>query len=382
MFARIKKQILCWMFLLPLLFACAAEHTVSPYTLRLQLSSEPATLNPMTSVDAYSVSINQFIFDKLLTRDLDTLAFKPSVASSWDVSEDGLEYTFHIKKEAKWQDGVPVTADDVVFSYQTLMDPKVPAGHLRVYYSDIESVEALDSKTVRFRYKRVYFKALEVVGFMDIIPKHIVEQYKDFDNSPFSRAPLGNGPFKFKEWVSGQRIILERNEDYWGDKTEIKTIEFKLIPDSAVAFQILKKGDLDVMAISSLQWARQTRSKRFTDRFYKPVYMTGGYSYIAWNNSQPPFDDFRVRRAMTHMIDRRLMSQKLKFGLAAVATGPFFPNGTQINPNVTAYEFDPETAVALLKEAGWEDHDGDGVLDKNGKQFEFKYLYPSASKAS
>lgn len=362
--------------------ACSAPQRIAPDKVRVHLGAEPATLNPITGTDAYTSEINSYLFESLLDRDRDSLEFIPKVAHHWEISDDKKTYTFYMRKDVLWHDGKPLTADDVVFSFETIMDPKTNAPHMKVYYQDIESVKKLDDYTVQFRYKEVYFMALSFCGGMPILPKHIVSQYKDFEGSPYSRHPIGNGPYKFKSWATNSKIILERNEQYWDKKPEIRVIEFKIIPDPSIGLQVLKKGELDVFTLSSIQWAKQTSSEKFTKNFTKLAYASPGYSYIGWNNSHPIFSDTKVRVAMTHLINRKKINEKLDFGLGLIVTGPFFPFSKQYNKDVLPEPYDVKKAKAILKEAGWEDHDHNGWLDKDGKTFKFDFLFPSASKAS
>lgn len=362
--------------------ACGGVYEVPADKVRVHIGAEPGTLNPILATDAYASQINGYLFDSLLDRDRDTLEFIPKIAKSWEISDDKKTFTFYMRDDVTWHDGKPVTADDVVYTFNLIMDEKTNAPHLKVYYQDVESVKKIDDYTVQFRYKEVYFLALSFCGGMTILPKHIVSQYKDFEGSEYSRHPVGNGPYKFKRWSTNAKIILERNEEYWDQKPEIKILEFKIIPDAAIGMQVLKKGELDVFSLSSIQWAKQTESSKFAENFYKLAYASPGYSYIGWNNNHTIFKDPRVRQAMTHLIDRKKINQKLDFGLGLIVTGPFFPFSKQYNKSLPPRDYDVKLARALLKEAGWEDHNGDGFLDKDGEVFKFDFLYPSASKAS
>ena len=344
------------------------------------LSAEPATLNPITATDAYENTINSGnIYETLVKRDNESLEIIPLLADSWQISEDKLTFTFLLKKGVKWHDGVPITAHDVVFSYDRIKDPKVDAPHLRNYYQDIEKVEALDDHTVRFTYSRPYFLALEFCGGMPIVPKHIFEK-GDFNTNPAGRRPVGTGPYKFVKWETGREIVLERNEGYWGKKPYLNRIIFKIITDSTVAFQVLKREELDLAGLTPIQWFRQTSSEAFVKNFDKLSYFTPNYSYIGWNMTKPYFSDVRVRTAMTHLVNRELILSKILYDLGAVVTNPFYINSPEYDKSIKPYGYDPEEAKRLLKEAGWVDHDGDGIRDKDGVKFEFEFLIPAGSE--
>lgn len=372
-------------------FACSMRLPKDPAWLVWHLGAEPDTLNRIIATDAYESRINGFVYDSLVDRDNKTLELIPRLATSWDISEDKLSFTFHLRKDVKWHDGVPFTADDVIYSYERIQDPKVDAPHLRVYYKDIKKVDKLDDYTVRFVYSRPYFKALEFCGGIPVIAKHIYEDGKDFNTNPAGRHPIGTGPYKFVKWDTGKKIIIERNEDYW-DKSripEIKGINFKIISDDSVALQELKKREIDLASLRPIQWVKQIETKSFQENFIKHQYYTPGYRFIGWNLRRPFFQDKRVRRALTMLINRQAIVDKLEFGLGKVISGPFFFEGYEYNQKIVALPFDPEAAKKLLEESGWVDSDGDGIRDKeiehevNGEMkkeqvaFRFTFLIPS-----
>ena len=343
------------------------------------LGAEPGTLNPITATDAYESIVNSGkIYETLVKRDNKTLEIIPLLAESWEVSEDKLTFTFHLRRGVKWHDGYPFTAHDVVFSYEKIMDPEVDAPHLRAYYKDIKSIEAIDDYTVRCSYSKPYFLALEFCGGIPIVPKHVFEK-GDFNTNPAGRAPVGTGPYRFVKWNTGEEIILDRNEDYWGKKPYIKGIVFKIISDPTVALQVLKREEIDLTGLTPIQWARQTSSQRFKKNFRKLSYFTPNYSYIGWNTRRPFFSDKRVRRAMTHLVNRELILEKILYNLGEIVTNPFYIYSPEYDHSIKPYPYDPVEAKKLLDEAGWVDHDGDGIRDKDGVKFEFEFLIPSGS---
>src|SRR5262245_3728448 len=388
---RIKRLLLISCLLL---FACDVRVHKDPTWLVWHLGAEPDTLNHITATDAYESRINGFIYESLIDRDNETLEFIPKLAESWDISSDKLTFTFHLRDGVRWHDGVPFTVDDVIYSFQRIQDPKVDAPHLRVYYKDIKKIEKVDAHTVRFTYAQPYFKALEFCGGIPIVPKHIFDDGQDFNSHPAGRHPVGTGPYKFVRWDTGKSIVLERNEEYWDKKKfpEIKGMIFKIINDDSVALQELKKDDLDLASLRPIQWVRQTDGEKFQRDFVRHQYFTPSYRFIGWNLRRPYFQDKFVRQALTRLINRQAIVDKLEFGLGKVISGPFFFQGYEYNQKILPFAYDSEESNKLLDQAGWIDHDGDGVRDKeieetvDGKKvktrvpFRFTFLIPSGAR--
>ncbi|MEE9193955.1 MAG: peptide-binding protein, partial [Thermodesulfobacteriota bacterium] len=346
------------------------------------LGAEPATLNPITATDASESTINGGkIYETLTERDDETLELEPLLSESWTMSDDKLKYRFKLRENIKWHDGVPFTSADVVFSYKSIMDPKVDAPHLRSYYQEILSVNAIGDYEVEFTYARPYFLALEFCSGMPIVPKHLFEN-GDFNKNPYGRKPVGTGPYKFVKWTTGREIVIKKNEDYWGKKPDLERIVFKIINDPTVAFQVLKRGDLDLSGLTPIQWDRQSNTKVFKDSFNKHKYFRPNYNFIGWNQKKPYFSDKRVRTAMTHLLNRELILNKILLDLGVIVTNPFYINSPEYDKSIKPLDYSPETAKDLLKEAGWIDHNNDGIRDKDGVKFEFELLLPSGSDTS
>ena len=362
-------------------FSCSRfEWVRDPYTLYVHLSAEPGHLNPITSTEAIASSINTYIYETLLDRDYDTLELKPLLASKWEISSDKLHYRFYLKKNIRWSDGKPFTADDIVYSFHVIKDPKVANAPLKVYYIDVVSVKKISPYIVEFTYSRPYFLALEICGSIPVVPKHIFDDGTDFNTHKNNRHPIGTGPYIFSKWETGKRIELEINPLYWGNKPDIKKVVYKVIPEPSVALQMLKKGEVDVMSLRPIQWVRQTDSQHFKEAFYKFMYYQPYYNYIGWNAKNPLFNDKNVRKALTMLINRQAILDSLLFGLGTVVTGPFYIYDKYYNHDIQPLPYDTEKAKELLNSAGWVDSDGDGILDKGGTKFSFTFTIASASK--
>jgi len=346
------------------------------------IGAEPGTLNPIVARDVAENTINSNkIYETLLTRDNESLDLKPLLAQSWTISEDKLTYTFYLRENVKWHDGKPFTSDDVVYSYNSIMNPKVDSPQLKGYYQEIERVEALDKYTVKFTYSRPYFLALEFCGGMPIVPKHLFEK-GDFNKNPTGRKPVGTGPYKFFKWETGREIILERNEDYWGEKPRIDKIVFRIINDQNVSFQVLKKGEIDFSGLTPIQWVKQSKTKKFENNINKYSYFAPNYQFIGWNIDKPFFSDKRVRIAMTHLVNRKLILEKILYNLGEIVTNPFYIKSKEYDHSIEPYPYDTQKAKELLNEAGWVDSDLDGIRDRKGVKFEFEFLIPNESDTS
>jgi len=344
---------------------------------------EPKTLNQIsTESDIYSRWITvPYIFEPLLFYDYDTLEMKPHLAAAYEISDDGLAITFHLRKDVHFSDGVPVTADDVIFTYETIVDPNIDSADIANLFIDVAEAVKVDERTVRFVMKQPYFKALENLSFWDvgILPKHIYE-YKDAKqfNNRISN-PVGSGPFVFEKWQMGREIVLRRNENYWGPKPKLKKIVFRIITNAIAAIQALRAHEVDMIIPEPDQFAELAADPEFTKEFTcLSMWMPGApFYYIGWNQDKVFFKDRRVRLAMTHLIDRQKIVRELLKGYGRVVTGPFYVEGPQYDKSIKPWPYDLLKAKQLLDEAGWRDTDGDGIRDKNGVAFRFKFLYSS-----
>jgi len=354
-----------------------------------RLQAEPGTLNPIVASDAYESRVNYGmsgqVYETLVYRNPRTLKFDPLLAESWEESPDHLIHTFHLRKGVKWHNGQPFTTADILYSYERIMDPRVQAAHLRSYFKNLKKVAILDDITMQFTFSKPDYLSFESIGGMPIVAKSVFDDGQDFNTHPAGRAPVGTGPYRFKRWKTGQEIVIERDPNYWGEvygrKVYLDQIVFRFVPDPTTALQQLEAGELDMMTrILQIHWAKKLNSKRFTRKFNKYEYYVPTFSYIGWNSRRPYFSDKRVRRAMTQMIDREKFVEKVLYGLGQVISGPLFFLSPYYDSSIKPWPYDPEAAKRLLDEAGWIDHDGDGIRDKDGVQFEFTFSTAAGSK--
>ncbi len=329
---------------------------------------DASNLIPMLSSDSTSHEIAGHIFNGLVKYDKN-LNLTGDLAESWDVSQDGLEITFHLRKGVRWQDGHDFTAEDVLFGFKTITDPKTPTAYAGDFL-EVAKATAPDPYTFKVKYKRPFAPALSSWGSLVVLPKHLLEG-QDITKSPLARNPVGTGPYRLKEWKTQEQLILEANPDYFEGKPCIEKIVMRIIPDPATMYLELKQGGLDWMGLSPIQYSRQTNNDFFDKNFRKYKYLSFSYTYLGFNLTNPLFQDKRIRQAISHAIDKQELVQGVLLGFGEVATGPYKPDSWFYNPSVPCFEYSPDKARTILKEAGWTDSDRDGVLDKDGKKFSF-----------
>ena len=331
-------------------------------------------LIPNITSDSASHEVGALIYDGLIKRDKD-LNLIPSLAESWQMSRDCLTLTFKLRKDAKWHDGRPFTAEDVRFSYETMINPKTPTAY-REDFLQVKDVEVLDPHSLRVTYAKPYAKALETWD-STMLPKHLLAKHVEegrLREAPQNRQPVGNGPYRFVEWKPGEKIVLVANPDYYEGRPYLSRIVYRIIPSQATIFLELKAKGVDFASLTAIQYVRQTNYPAFQKAYVKHQYPANGYTYFGFNLEDPRFKDPRVRQAFAHAINKQELIDGVVLGMAREATGPYKPGTWVYNPNVARYPYNPARAKQLLAEAGWKDTDGDGVLDKDGQPFAFTIL--------
>ncbi|HUH65536.1 MAG TPA: peptide-binding protein [Syntrophales bacterium] len=331
---------------------------------------DASNLIPILSSDNTSHEISGLVFNGLVKYDKD-LNIVGDLAESWDVGNGGLVITFHLRKGVRWHDGHPFTAHDVMYTYKVTIDPKTPTAYSGDFLK-VKKAEVLDDHTFRVTYDRPFAPALMSWG-ASILPRHILEG-KDITTSPLIRHPVGTGPYLFKEWSPGQKIVLMSNFDYFEGRPYIDGYIMRIIPDTATMFLELRADGIDRMNLTPLQYMRQTENKLFRRNFNKYRYLSFSYTYLGYNLTNPLFADKRVRQAIAYAINKDEIIEGILLGLGKVATGPYKPGTWVYNPNVKTYPYNPQKARELLAAAGWRDTDGDGILDKDGRAFSFEII--------
>ncbi len=329
-----------------------------------------SNLIPILATDSASHEIAGLIYNGLLKYNKN-LKLVGDIASSFSVSKDNKVITFKLKKGIKWQDGVELTADDVIYTYNIIMDPKTPTAY-RGDYELVDKIVKINNYELKVYYKKAFAPALSS-WTLSILPAHLLKG-KDIIKSSLCKKPVGTGPFIFEKWEVGQFVKLKSNENYFNKKPYLNGFIYKIIPDLATMFLQLKAGKIDEMGLTPIQYKRQTDTEFFKKNFKKFCYPVFSYTYLGFNLKNPLFKNRKIRQAISFAINKNEIVEGVLLGLGTVATGPYRPDMWYYNKNVRKYPYNPEYAKKLLKDAGWKDKNHDGILEKGNKKFQFTII--------
>ena len=325
--------------------------------------------NQFTSTDFDTGQVLRYLLYMPLVRLDAEMNYEPYLAESMALSEDGLALTFRLRPDVTWHDGTPVTADDVVWSAETYMNPDLAFANSQ-YFQFIDRVEKVDDATVVFHFNARHSDALADFLEWTPMPRHLLQDVgpAEMRNAPFNRNPVGNGPFRFVSWTPNQQAVFEAYPEFALGPPHLDRIVFRVIPEQTTELAELLTGRVDMIRAvppSESKRVEQTPGVRLLS------YPSRSYTFLAWNTKDPLFSDATVRRALTLAIDRQRIVDALLFGYGRVATSDVLPFQWQFNEEMEPWPYDPERARQLLAEAGWSDSDGDGVLDRDGRPFRF-----------
>jgi peptide/nickel transport system substrate-binding protein len=334
--------------------ALAQEVPVRGGTAVQAISADPPTLNPATTTDTQAWSVMGKLFNGLTFLDNDYRSH-PDLAESWEISRDGLTYTFHLAKGVRWHDGKPFTSEDVKFTYLEMLAKYHPAG--RLVFASVAGVDTPDLYTAIVRLKKPFgpFLFMTSLNSGAILPRHLLEG-KDIATAEFNRKPVGTGPFRIAEAVKGSHYVLERNPDYFKKgRPYLDRVVLRVMPNAASRVLAFEKGEVDVLYSFFLPREQASRMKALPGVTSKDYMLFPEVITLFFNlKDTKPFADIRVRQAIAHAIDRPFIVDKGYFGLGRPGTSPI-PTGIPwaYNPKVPMYPYDPARAAALLDEAGY-----------------------------
>ena len=366
------------------------------------ISADTQNMNAIINNDLTAAEFNSLCSSSLAERNYENPEiFQPMMAESWSISDDGKSYLIKLRKNMKWQgfkdvesgEYIPpkeVTAEDFKFYIDVIRDEEVHAAPLRTYYHDLEEIKILNDYEFLVKWKNRSYGTLESTLSMSPLPKHFyVKAGEKFSGTKFNndsernRMIISCGPYKFVRWDKDSKVIFEANDDYWGIDYDIappiKELVFELIKHPNSRFQALLSGKLGQLGLTPDQWVQRSESEEFKKaKLQKYKLLSQSYFYIGYNLKNELFQDKKVRQALTMLVDRERIVRDIFRNEAEIITGPFFKNSKYYDNNIKPYPFDIEKAKQLLAEAGWRDSDGDGILDKDGKKFEFTILAVSS----
>jgi peptide/nickel transport system substrate-binding protein len=346
------------------------------------------TLHPFLVEEQVSAIVADLMFESLVGSDLRNGQPGPTqLADWWEIAPDGVTYTFHLNKDAKWHDGVDVTADDVQFSFDALANPETGSAYTGAFLDAVESWRVLDEHTFEVVAREPLYTFLFDLVATYIIPRHIWESVPvaEWRTDPGATGSdparvIGSGPFKFQEWRPGESVTVVRNDEYHGKVPYLDAYTLRIWPDQTGMVNALLNGEIDTALlepadIAAVEGAPGIEVAHFPTRFF---------TYYELNLDPEVttlWQDQRVRQALMYAIDRQSIVENILFGYGEVAQGtqPAVSYAYAPDQVATTYTFDPDKASALLSDAGWTDTDGDGIVDKDGQSLSFELLYGSGS---
>ncbi len=359
---------------------------------------QPSTITAYRYADVYGRRILDVVCDTLGAYDPNTLELKGVLAEAWQYDPGGMWARFKLRDDAVFSDGVPVTAEDVRYTFHDyIWNAEIEADRFRSTTGNIESVTPLSEHVVEVKFKGPQFNNLSSVATLYVLPKHFYSKFTPVQINQGTGLVMGSGAFRLAtldpddQWRPGDDIVLTRNELYWGPRPPVQTRRYFAVSESLTRLTQYLNGLGDMMRAQPEQYDEKTRDPDFNAKHKAMAWsnMRSGYSFIAWQTGlrngteETPFSDRRVRRAMTHLMDRERLNKELYKGLAQVATGTN-PRGTPAsNPDVDPWPYDLDKSRQLLTEAGWIDRDGDGVLENAaGDEFEFEITHAQGSETT
>ncbi|MEI8346749.1 MAG: ABC transporter substrate-binding protein, partial [Pseudomonadota bacterium] len=317
----------------------------------------------------------------------------PWLAKKWAISKDGKTFTFWLDERAKWFDGKPITAEDVKFSFDCFSMPGVKAPFRKAATTAFEKIEIIEPTIIRFVAKEKFFSNFQFLSQTLILPKHLYS-YSDpekMESNDYTKAPKGSGAYIVESWKKGESTTLVRNPNYWAKVLpqnkyayNFDQITIRYIRDPQMAFEKVKKGDLDYMPIrigNTELWRQAQEDKAFTSGKVRALAVSSkvqeGHGFIGLNLKNELFKEQKLRKALAKAINREEIIQKSLNGLANIPKGPLY-SVTNFSGKFQPVKYNPAEASKDLAALGWKDSDGDYILDKNGKKLTFTVLVPNA----
>lgn len=351
-----------------------------PGTLRVAIAAPPNSLNPILASNTTESMIDRLMFDVLVSVDgsgktpVPMLAAEVPTLENGGISKNGLTITYHLRHNVLWHDGMPFTSKDVAFTWRAIV-----SGRNNVIattgYDLVRAVDTPDDYTVVFHMKHRFSPAVNTIfGESDdpyaVLPAHLLARLPNVNNIPFNSAPIGTGPFKFKEWARGDHVELVPNDKYYLGAPKLKRIRIQIIPDENTSINQLRSHEIDWQFEASPEeypTLKKVRDLRIV------LQGKNQYERIQIETQHPPLDDVLVRRAIAQAIDLPKLVHELTFGTAEIADQDLPPFMWAHADNVARYQYDLASAKALMAKAGWKPGP-DGILQKNGRRLTLRLV--------
>jgi peptide/nickel transport system substrate-binding protein len=338
----------------------------------VSVTSDFQAFNPVTNTALVTLEVINYMLFTPLVQYGEDMNPQPWLAESWDLEDTSV--TFRLRDDVRWHDGQPVTAEDVKFTFDLAKNPEAASLLESAYLTMIRSATVVDPRTVRFDFVEPHSQPLEAFWWAPV-PRHVLEGVApaQLAQAPFNRQPVGSGPFRMVSWEAGQALTLEANPDFpeaLGGRPYLDRIVFRVVQEATTRLTELLTGAVDVNYSVLPDEARQVEGQRGVELTH---FAGREFLYVGLNNEQPPFDDPRVRLAVSHAIDRQGLIDAVLLGYGAPSAG-MIPPWHPLNPGADAIAHDVEAARRLLAEAGWEDSNGDGLVDRGGQPLRFTLI--------
>ncbi len=326
--------------------------------IKVGLDVDAGTMDPRLSKDTSAKRVSELVYDGLVRLSAN-LEAEPALATKWE-NPDPTTWIFTLREGVTFHDGEPFTAEDVKYTFDSLIDPNFKAPYASLY-EPIKSVEVVNEHQVKFILKQ---PSAPLLSYLDIgiVPKHIGEKN---DNS-LSSTPIGTGAYKMVKWDKNSKISFEANEKYWNGTPKTKKVTYFVIPDNSTRVASLESGDIDL--VHSPLSPQDIKRIKDNDQFEVKEMEGLGFTYLNFNQKNPILSDIKVRQAISHLVNKEVISTDIYQGMDTPGKSPLIPASWAYDDSISGFAYDPEKAAALFKEAGWEDTDGDKFLDKKGEK--------------
>ncbi len=363
----------------------ASPHAVPGGRMRIYAGQYPKSFNYYLDNNTFTAELFGAMYETLLGSDPVTLTDEPGLARRWRVSDDLCTFTFEINPDARWSDGRPVTAHDVRWTYDAIMNPENLTGVHKVGLEKFEPPEVLDDHTIRFRATEIHWRNLLSCGGFQILPRHVFAAM-DFNRLHFE-FPVVSGPYRLGEIREGVSVSLERRDDWWKRASprargvgNFQTLWFRFFASRDTAFEAFVKGDIDLFPVYTARvWEEDARGERYDLHWIVKQRVTNrqpvGFQGFAMNMRRAPFDDARVRRALAHLLDRSRMNRTLMYNQYFLHRSYFEDLYSDDHPcDIEALDFEPARARDLLDSAGWIVNPRTGLREKDGRALTIRFL--------